>query len=78
MAWLQEIDVTAGVKLPTGGHWVNLPGSPFQVMARGSDTMGTMYVRLNPDITWEEWESFAKRQDEWVGKHPMAGFLGLR
>ncbi len=48
MAWMQEIDLQEhGVQLPTDG-WVDVPGSPFQVMARDSDILGTVWIRINP------------------------------
>lgn len=66
MAWLQEINVAEGVRLPTGGHWVDLPGSPFQVMARDSDIMGTMYVRIRPAYaaSWNEFMSMKESGDQ--------------
>lgn len=46
---IEEINIwDMGVKLPTGGHWVDLPGSLFQVMTRDIDTLGTMYIRSKP------------------------------
>lgn len=58
MAWIQEINVAEGIVLPTHGEWINVPGSPFQVMARDSDMMGTMYVRINPAYA-HHWNEFA-------------------
>lgn len=48
-----------GVKMPTGGHWVDLPGSPFQLMARDTDILGTVHVRIRPAYAayWEEFIS---------------------
>lgn len=46
-----------GVKLPTGGHWVDLPDSPFQMMARDTDTLGVVHVRINPAYA-EHWNEF--------------------
>ena len=58
MAWMQEIDIWEhGVQLPTGGHWVDIPGSPFQVMARDTDTMGTVSIRFQPAMA-EHWSEF--------------------
>jgi hypothetical protein len=59
MGWMQEINVADGIKLPTGGEWIDVPGSPFQVMARGSDIMGTMYIRIRPAYAayWNEFMS---------------------
>lgn len=39
-----------GVQLPTHGQWVDVPGSPFQVMCWDTDLAGTFRVRINPDI----------------------------
>lgn len=60
MAWMQEINVfDHGVQMPTGGHWVDLPNSPFQLMARDSDVSGTVYVRIRPAYAayWNEFMS---------------------
>lgn len=59
MGWVQEINVAEGIQLPTQGHWVDVPGSPFQVMARDSDMTGTMYVRIRPAYAayWNEFMS---------------------
>lgn len=48
-----------GVQMPTGGHWVDLPGSPFQLMARDIDTLGTVHIRIRPGYAayWEEFMS---------------------
>lgn len=67
MAWMQEIDLQeAGVTLPTGGHWVDVPGSPFQVMAALTDIMGVVHIRINPVYAhhWNEFMSFKETEGE--------------
>lgn len=60
MAWMQEINVYGhGVRLPTGGHWVDLPNSPFQIMARDTDILGVVHIRIRPAYAayWDEFMS---------------------
>lgn len=54
-----------GVRLPTGGLWVDVPGSPFQVMARDSDIMGTVYMRVSPAYAhhWSEFKAMMEQGD---------------
>lgn len=54
-----------GVLLPTGGHWVDLPDSPFQLMARDSDILGTVHVRIRPSYAayWEEFISTKESEE---------------
>jgi hypothetical protein len=58
MSWSQEVNLLDGVRLPTEG-WVDVPGSPFQVMARSHDELGVMYVRIRPSYAayWNEFMS---------------------
>ena len=48
-----------GVVLPTHGQWVDVPGSPFQVMTGDADLMGTVHVRIRPGYQayWMEFMS---------------------
>lgn len=45
---LVRAQTLAGVRLPTGCEWVDLPGTPYQVRTFGSDLAGTFWLRLNP------------------------------
>lgn len=47
-----------GVQLPTDGQWVDVPGCPFQVMTRGTDQVGLLWVRMRPDIQPNHWTSW--------------------
>jgi hypothetical protein len=80
MSWSRKVNLLDGVRLPSEG-WVDVPGSPFQVMARPQDTLGVMYVRLHPDLTWSQWESFKQeiqaRDLEIMRQHPLAPFFGI-
>jgi hypothetical protein len=72
--------IEQGVRLPTDDQWVDVPGSPFQVMTRGTDEVGTLWIRLNPNVTWEEWGSFQVRLEEryreYMKSHPLGKLLG--
>lgn len=59
MAWTQGINIFELVQLPTHGDWVDVPGSPFQVMTRGQDLVGVLYVRIRPAYAayWNEFMS---------------------
>lgn len=60
MAWMEEINIIeAGVALPTGGAWVPVPGSPFEIMTRGTDEFGVFRVRLKLGSAWCSSESCA-------------------
>lgn len=43
---------TVGVRLPTGGQWVDVPNSPFQICAWPHDVAGTFHVRARPTDDW--------------------------
>lgn len=61
MTWSQEIDLVAErrVQLPTHGKWVDVPGSPFQIMTHDADPVGIMHVRIRPSYAayWNEFMS---------------------
>lgn len=54
-----------GVRLPTGGTWVDLPNSPFQLMTRDTDTLGTVHIRIRPAYAayWNEFMSTKESGD---------------
>lgn len=45
----EKIDIFEnGIRLPTHGHWVDIPGSPLQVRTLGHDGLGILWVRVRP------------------------------
>lgn len=48
-----------GVRLPTHGDWVDVPGSPLQVRTLGADQVGVFWVRVRPAYSayWTEFMS---------------------
>lgn len=72
------IDVTSA-RLPTGGEWVDLPGTPFQVTTYAHEELGTVHLRIHPSLKWGEWENFQARLDEeyaqFLAQHPLAKAL---
>lgn len=54
----------SGVQVPTHGQWVDVPGSPFQVMTMSTDLVGVVHVRVRP--SWSAyWQEFiSDRQDD--------------
>lgn len=66
MPWMQEIDLKdRGIQVPTRGHWVDIPGSPFQVMTRDTDEIGIFYVRFKPELAhhWSEFQAMMEQGD---------------
>lgn len=60
MSWQQEIDLREhGVQLPTHGNWVPIPGSPFEIMTKGTDEFGVFHVRFKLGSAWCSSESCA-------------------
>jgi len=55
-----------GIHLPTGGTWVDLPRSPFQVMTRSEDLAGTFHVRVRPAYA-AYWDEFMSTKDQGGG-----------
>lgn len=67
MSWMQEIDLQEhGVQLPTHDQWVDIPGSPFQVMTKGQDVYPVMWVRIRPTYAayWNEFMSIKQAGGE--------------
>lgn len=59
----EKVDlIERGISLPTNNQWVDVPGSPFQVMTQDKDALGTFWLRTNPNIRpdmlnhWSCWQ----------------------
>lgn len=72
----------ASVALPTGGAWVDLPGTPFQVATYAHEELGTVHIRIHPSLKWSEWEAFQGRLEQeykqFLATHPLASALGWK
>lgn len=60
-----------GVRLPTYGNWVDVPGSPFQVQAHLHDLAGSFRVRVRPAYSayWTEFMSDKEAGETRIGDH---------
>lgn len=67
MTWTQEIDLRdRGVQIPTRDQWVDIPGSPFQVMTRGRDDIGIIHIRFKPELAhhWSEFRAMMESGEQ--------------